>query len=268
MRYLDKSFYSQKIVVLFLLLLFESCETGPSVGLYKFAWTYDDGERPFEIYRPDFSLIDTTHIPGTPFYDAGTHNLWCRDSTKLRMSHEGDLSDDFKYIFPLYVHRPFSRTDTLFMGYYRTRMTLPFGHIHRECFMDRWIILECRLPGRILGYTHLFDEAYRKIPIDNLCERSYTYEGQRLIFESDNFDYWVINRMTTDLYGPLTEKELVKQLKILNVPLPVKLKSSSFPYQKNYKDGRFIEFPDSLYSHGILGRHFPHGKKVKSKIIG
>ena len=253
--------------VLLLFLMCVSCETGPDVGLYKFAWTNDNGDRPFMIYRPDSSFIDTTHIPGTPFYEADVCNLWCLDSTKLELSHEGDSSCEFQYIYPLYVHRPTGRTDTLYLGYYRTQTELCFGHVHRECFLDNWIILECRLPGRILGYTHLFDESYREIPIDKLYLGSYTYEGQRLIFESEDFDYWIINRLATDLFGPLTEKQLVKYLSELRMPLPVELKSSYFPYSKHQKNGETLPFPDSLYKKSFFFRYFPAGEKVKPKEV-
>ena len=254
-------------IVLCLLHLCISCENNPDVGLYKFSWTCDDGDRPFIIYRPDSSFIDTTHIPGIPFYEADVSNLWCHDSSQLELSHEGDSCCEFQYVYPLYVHRPTGRTDTLYLGYYRTQTELSFGHVHRECFLDNWIILECRLPGRILGYAHLFDEAYRSVPIDKLHLGSYTFKGQRLIFESKDFDYWIINRLTTDLYGPLTEKELIKQLKELRVPLPIKLKSSYFPYRKHYKDGKTLPFPDTLYKKGFFGRYFPEGEKVETKVI-
>lgn len=250
-----------------LLPLCISCEDSPDIGLYKFAWTYDDGYRPFVIYRPDSSLIDTTHTPGTPFYEADANNLWCLDSLRLRLSHEGDTSSNCQFIYPLYVHRPTGRTDSLYLRYYETQSVLDFGHIHRECFLDKWIILECRLPGRILGYTHLFDETYRNVPIDELHLGSYTYKGQRLIFESNDFDYWIINRLTTDLYGPLTENELIMQLKELRVPLPVKLKSSYFPYRKHQRNGEILPFPDSLYKKGLFWRHFPEGEKVETKIV-
>jgi len=254
-------------IMLLLFLMCISCETGPDVGLFKFAWTYDDGNRAFVIYRPDSSFIDNTHIAGTPFYEADVCNLWCLDSTKLELSHKGDSSCEFQYIYPLYVHRPTGRTDTLYLGYYRTQTELCFGHVHRECFLDNWIILECRLPGRILGYTHLFDESYREIPIDKLYLGSYTYEGQRLIFESEDFDYWIINRLTTDLFGPLTEKQLVKYLNELKIPLPVELKSSYFPYSKHQKNGETLPFPDSLYKKSFFFRYFPAGEEVKTKVI-
>ena len=141
--------------------------------------------------------------------------------------------------------------------------------MHRERFLDKWIVLECRLPGRILGYNHLFDETDKDTPLDNLSEGSYDYEGQRLIFESEDFDYWVVNRLTTDLYGPLTEEELLAQLKTLKIPLPVKLKSSYFPYKRHREKGtgNIILFPDSMYTRSIFGRVWPHGKEVEPKII-
>lgn len=255
-------------LILHLVLLCISCETDPSVGLYQFAWTDDDGYRHFMIYRPDSSLIDTTHIAGTAFLDAG-HNLWCLDSTELRMSHDGDFSKEYQNIYPLYVHRPSGRTDTLFLSHTWHAIGLDFGHVHRELFLDKWIILECRLPGRILGYSHLFDDTDRDTPLDDLSEGSYTYEGQRLIFESKNFDYWVINRLTTDLYGPFTEEELVTQLKTLEITLPVKLKSSYFPYKRHREKGtgKIISFPDSMYTYSIFGRVWPHGKEVEPKTI-
>ena len=255
-------------IVFCLLPLCISCEKGPDVGLYKFAWTSDDGYRPFVVYRPDSSFIDTTHIIGTPFYDLSTHNLWCLDPSKLVLSHDADSSIEFRHIYPFYVHRPTGKTDTLYHGYYRLTATIDFGHVHRECFLARWIILECRLPGRILGYSHLYDESYNDIPIDDLGLASYTFEGQKRIFKSKNFDYWIINRLSTDLYGPFTVKQLVKQLKQLNIPLPVRLESSYFPYRKHYANGETYPFPDSLYDNPkAFSREYPHGDKVNAKII-
>ena len=263
-----KSFFLYMGIIFCLLPLCISCEKGPDIGLYKFAWTDDNGYRPFEVYRPDSSFIDTTHIIGTPFYDLSTHNLWCLDPSKLVLSHDADSSIEFQQIYPFYVHRPTGKIDTLYHGYYWLTATIDFGHVHRECFLDKWIILECRLPGRILGYSYLFDESYRGIPIDNLYEGSYTFEGQKLIFESKDFDYWVINRLTTDLYGPLTEKQLIKQIKALEIPLPVKLESSYFPYRKHLFNGEILPLPDSLYDNPkAFTREYPHGDKVRAKVI-
>lgn len=256
--------------VLQLILICISCETDPSVGLYQFGWTDDDGYRTFYIYRPDSSFIDTTHVPETAFYDACAHNLWCLDSSMLQKSHDGDSDRAYHHIYPLFVHRPSGRVDTLYNPFIYHACGLNFGHVHRECFLDKWIILECRLPGRILGYFHLFDDTYRDMPLDNLSEGSYTYEGQRLIFESKDFDYWVVNRMTTDLYGPLTEKELLAQLKALDVPLPVELKSSYFPYKRHREKGtgNIIDFPNYMYTRCLFWRVWPHGQEVEPKKIG
>lgn len=258
------------VAFVLLILVCISCETGPDVGLYQFGWTTDDGYRYLEIYRPDSSLIDTTHIAGAAFLEADAHNLWCLDSAELRMAHEGDSSTEYRNIYPLYVHRPSGRTDTLFLSHLWHACCLGFGHVHRERFLDKWIILECRLPGRILGYNHLFDETDKDTPLDNLSEGSYDYEGQRLIFESKDFDFWVINRMTTDLYGPLNEKELLAQLKALEIPLPVELKSSYFPYKRHRIKGTgdIVHFPDSMYTRYLFWRVWPHGKGVEPKIIG
>lgn len=246
-----------------------SCAESPDVGgLYYFGWNSDRGHTPFYIRRPDSSDIDTLHITGTAFYEADAHNLWCLDSTQLRLSND-DNPYISKILYPLFIHRASSRTDTLFLPLaIHSRNSLDFGHIHRECFLDEWVILECRLPGRILGYNYLFDEAYRGVPLDELDMSLYTYEGQRQIFESDDFDYWLINRMTTDLYGPLSEENLVDRMKELEVPLPVTLKSMYFSYEQNHKDGEYIPFPDSMYTHFLILRFYPHGEKAKPKEIG
>jgi len=245
-----------------------SCSEIPDDGsFFYFGWYDDHGHTPFMIHRPDSSYIDTLHITGTAFYQVDAHNLWCLDSTQLRLSND-DNPYISKLLYPLFIHRASNRIDTLFLPLTYWGDELDFGHIHRECFLDEWIILECRLPGRILGYNYLFDETYRGVPLDELDMSLYTYVGQRQIFESVDFDYWLIHRTSTDLYGPLSEENLVDRMRALGVSLPVTLKSTYFSYEQNHKDGEHIRFPDSMYTHFLILRFVPHADEARPKEIG
>ena len=258
--------YNIKIVFLHMGIIFcllpicISCEEGPEIGLYGWDYSHHTGNVRYLLIFPDSILIEPIQSSTKTYYDF-QENLWCLDS----VSHVLEQESLSRPLFCILVHRPLGRTDTL----YSASPYINFGHIHRECFMDKWIIIECRLPGRILGYSYLCDKAWRETPVDKLTLENYTYEGQTRIFKSNNFDYWVINRLTTDFYGPLTVKQLVKQLKELKIPFPVKLESSRSCYAlERLNNGDFNNFPDSLYDNPkAFTRECPHGDKVRAKVI-
>ena len=249
-------------IVFCLLPLFISCEEyeRPKYGLYGWEYSHYTGNVRYLLIFPDSFLNEPVQSSAKKYYGF-QENLWCLDSVS-HVLWQDILS---RPLFSILVHRSSGRTDTL----YSASQYINFGHIHRECFMDKWIIIECRLPGRILGYSYLCDKAWREKPVDNLKLENYTYEGQKRIFKSKNFDYWIINRLSTDLYGPFTVKQLVKQLKQLKIPLPVRLESSRFCYAlERLKNGDINPFPDSLYDYPKAPiREYPHGDKVNAKII-
>ena len=103
--------------------------------------------------------------------------------------------------------------------------------------------METKLPGEILGKKHISD--FNDIGDDTLLYdlAYYTYEGQEKVFESELSHFWIANSSTTDLYGPLTEEELVVQLEQLGVRLPIKLKN---PYDRYVYPKKHIVFIDTI----------------------
>ena len=250
-----------------LLLLLASCfDDGPTMGLY--GWYLDtnwsDGYS-LHLYRPDSSYIDVNHVPGTPFYKANSsYNFWCADKDSL-IAYQPENGPDFNHtLYPVYVHRASGRVDTLHNSFIYRATAVPLGFVQRECEIEKWLILECKLPGEILSHSFLADTAYEAENPMSFSMYMYTYEGQERIFESDLSHFWIISLHTTDMYGPLTEKELAAQLTQLGIALPVILKQRYSPYVRpGMSDGSFADIPEP--KHFI---YWPHDKKRKPKVIG
>ena len=251
------SLFAQAGVCFFLLLSCLGGTDNQDVGLITMDIEVQHGDGwYFKILRPDISFIDSTITPGMPYYGLWPVNLW-----GLRDSMTPSVAD--RAVYPIYVHRPSGRTDTLHEHIIHSA-TIPYiGVIRRRCKTDSCYVFETVFPGKVLGRSFIVDEACDSDCSDYYSLNVYSYEGQKKVFESKQFHYWIINRFTTDWYGPLTEQELTLQLKELGIPLPLTLKNIHSPYvMPNMVNGDFADIP--------VPKHFmywPHDKKHGDKII-
>ena len=81
------------------------------------------------------------------------------------------------------------------------------------------------MPYMILGNNYFADIDNRHkplMPIDYLMSH-YTFEGQRIVFESPKSYFWLFNRTSPDIYGPYTMNQLREQLIRQGILLPITL---------------------------------------------
>ena len=134
------------------------------------------------------------------------------------------------------------------------------GYISRDYTSKKWIVMECKIPGEILGHDHLselaLEQGYDTLPAYRLPMHAYTYTGQKIVFESNQVHYWIASRKTADLYGPCSEKELIRQMKGLGIPLPIELDGNYDRYTRNDTDE---QKPTEYY--------YPHHKARPNKVI-
>lgn len=159
--------------------------------------------------------------------DTSFSNLYNRDGSGMHY-----FVDSMNLgIYPLYVHRFSGRVDTLYAAKRETLYSI--GYIQRVHYGKKWLVIEVKDIFRTLGYQHLAGEEYKKYNRDCLNLSCYTYEGQRIFFDSDSSDFWIVNRYVTHMYGPLTEAELRTQLKRLHISLPLTLEGMYDRYVYN-----------------------------------
>jgi hypothetical protein len=245
----------QYIGIIVLPLLFITCGDDHPKGQVFFVrenHEYGNG-RNLELYWPD----NIPSVYPVSYLDLSFHNLWCRDPDSLVITTTNPQTNPELYpMHPLYIHRLSGRIDTLYHTHhvisapeddFRPRAYgvggVHIGYIHRECKVKGFYVMETKLPGESLGKKYISD--FKDIGKDTLLYdlAYYTYEGQEKVFESELSHFWIANSSTTDLYGPLTEEELVVQLEQLGVRLPIKLKN---PYDRYVYPKRHDVYIDSI----------------------
>ena len=206
--------------------------------------------RILELCHRDSSKII---YPNNEIYHANTPNLYCPHNMVARV-------DSFHMRIgacPLAVHRPTGRIDTMYTGFLDSPQV---GYVSRHCTLKKWIVMECKIPGEILGHDHLselaLEQGYDTLPAYRLSMSQYTYTGQEIVFASNRVHYWIASRKTADLYGPCSEKELVRQMKGLGIPLPIELDGNYDRYTRNDTDE---QKPTEYY--------YPHHKARPNKVI-
>lgn len=186
-------------------------------------------------------------------------NMYNTDHSHEMNSYDSITGKHAEY--PLYVHRFTGRVDTLYT--YRNQEVL--GYVQRIHYSKRWLVLEVKNVGQILGYQYLAKEEYKKSPLDSLSIGCYTYEGQRIFFDAPFSHFWIASRTTTNLYGPLTEVELQTQLKRLNIPLPLTMEGKYDRYVYNYTEE--LDH-DHFYKEKLPKEfHYPHWQERPDRII-
>ena len=241
------------LVALGILLIFNLIFIGSHSDITFYIHEAEDGGgngRILELCHRDSSKII---YPNNEIYHANTPNLYCPHNMVARV-------DSFHMRIgacPLAVHRPTGRIDTMYTGFLDSPQV---GYVSRHCTLKKWIVMECKIPGEILGHDHLselaLEQGYDTLPAYRLPMSAYTYTGQKIVFESNQVHYWIASRKTADLYGPCSEKELIRQMKGLGIPLPIELDGNYDRYTRNDTDE---QKPTEYY--------YPHHKARPNKVI-
>lgn len=232
------------IAVAFVAKMIETTYDGHPAGT-TFYVREDEGLRDgriLEIYHQDSAMI--TH-PGHPVRICNAENLYRPDSAEAKV--EPFLTEEGAC--PVAVHRYQGRVDTLYTAFHGHAGV---GYVSRWRKTGDWIVVECKVPGEIMehdclaGYGVAVNRTDTCPPI-RLALEDYSYKGQTAVFESKMVHYWIAGRKTADLYGPLTEQELVVQAKILGIRLPIKLDGNYDRYVRNYsheKEPKAFSWPN------------------------
>lgn len=237
-----------------LLFLVASCDFEPKDVSFFVLEDHEGGTNSRNLKAND---IHNSHISlgkGNKIVICSTKNLYCKDKDSLQYYTIERKVDSW---YPIYTHRNDGRTDTLFVWYGRTSSFVDVGHVSRWAKLENWLVLETKLPGEILGHTHLSREMYQEWDTYDLLMSCYTYIGQKMVFDSNRVYYWIVSRRSTHLYGPFSEKELKKKLAELQIQLPVTLNGCYDRYIFGNNIG--IKKPKEFY--------FPHHRSREDKII-
>ena len=163
-------------------------------------------------------------INPTNHYDVRRTNLYCQDQKDMILKSDSDWNASLRIwpCFPIRVHRASGRVDTLYC-FGNQGCFFSIGYISACATTKDWLIIESKVPGKILGREHLANEKIPECDVYMLFMGHYTYIGQKKVFESRKVDYWIANQHSYDIFGPLTKKQLKVQMQKLKIPLPMKL---------------------------------------------
>lgn len=163
-----------------------------------------------------------------------TKNLYTLDTLSYDREKCANIT-----IYPLKVHRASGRTDTLFCHQFRNIITDDhvFGYVRRDAEWEDWLVCETKLPGLVMDSVYITHwRNIKSVPWD-LSLSDFSYKGQKLFFETEgNSFYWIAHTKKGELHGPLSESELVKRLKELQIPLPLELDGRYDRYTFNRKE--------------------------------
>lgn len=211
----------KQIMVFLCVIILASCEWRPAFEFYiEPDFTLNGRSLYFNVPAP-IDLSDTSQWI-KPFDMADTAKYSCSISNMLNYKPFEKVKVpewSFYKVMPYYFHRSVGgRIDTLYKN-----EGIGLGYLSRYYADKKWFVVEIKWPGLTHGYEDLVDSATLSKPLTNVFLADYTYEGQRKIFESDESNYWIVARKSRHLYGPFTEKEILREMPKLGIKLPVKL---------------------------------------------
>lgn len=239
--------------------LMTNCEQKPKDVTF-FVWEEEQSMNgrylsfnPLEL-KSTFQLDDKT-----PAFALRSTNLFCHQKKNLKTMSESPENQASKDdLIPIFVHRPTDRIDTLFASKGNEDIEVGIGYISSYLQTGDWLVMECKLPGKILGHSKLADKEQEKnLYILDLTMNNYLYEGQEKVFKSSVVNYWIANIHTNDLYGPFNIKNLKPQLLHLGISLPLQL------------EGQHDQYAFSPHSNEKLPKaaHWPHQNKREGTLI-
>lgn len=143
----------------------------------------------------------------------------------------------------LLFHRFSGETDTLSLGTYNGHKLGMVGYIQRVGNLEKWLILETKIPSMILDSTYLVNDS-----IVSAYLGEFSYEGQAKVFDSKLSQFYIVNKYAPELYGPLNENEVKQQCRDLQIALPVTLEGRYDRYVVTHKtiNGRLEKKPNTF----------------------
>ena len=211
------------LLLIVLILLLSGCDFEPrDVTFYVWedeCWT---NGRFLNVNQSD--SVQLKEMPDSAKrYGISQRNLLCREKENLILESDSDWRYSFRIwpCFPIRVHRVSGRVDTLYC--FTSCAYVCVGYISAYTKSNGWLVLESKVPGKILGHEYLAQDKYKEYDTLSLQMYAYSYAGQERIFATRKVDYWIASQHTYDIFGPMTRKELKAQLQELHIPLPLKL---------------------------------------------
>lgn len=234
-----------------LLAMLQECDRYPDAYIIREEHESGDG-RILYMYKEDSLYVNWR--PDSPRqYQICDKNVFCRDEKDLTNaldSFREKENIDNKYIL-FYFHRASGRVDTLFVYPWPNGEVGILSYVSGYKYYDKWILLEVKNFRDIVGLEDLCDSTgYYG---DYIRQQNCTYEGQEKVFNSSIANYWIVNRYTTDFYGPFNMDEMKVQMHELGIPLPMKLDDSYDRYV--YARDANGEFSDVRPKHFYWPRH-------------
>ena len=143
----------------------------------------------------------------------------------------------------LLFHRFSGETDTLSTGTYNGHKLGMVGYIQRVGNLEKWLILETKIPSMILDSTYLVNDS-----IVSAYLGEFSYEGQAKVFDSKLSQFYIVNKYAPELYGPMNENEVKQQCQDLQIALPVTLEGRYDRYVVTHKtiNGRLEKKPNTF----------------------
>lgn len=233
-----------------LLAMLQGCDRYPDAYIIREEHEGGDG-RTLCIYLEDSLYVNWR--PDSPRqYHMRYKNICCRDEKDLDNTldslREKEHIDNKYALF--YFHRASGRVDTLFAYSGRGYLYI-LSYVSGYRDYGKWILLENKYIKDIVGLEDLCDST--EYYDDRILQGSCTYEGQEKVFNSSIADYWIVNRYTTDFYGPFNMDEMKAQMHELGIPLPMKLDGMYDRYV--YARDANGEFSDIFPKHFFWPRH-------------
>lgn len=206
--------------------LYVSCDFEPrDVTFYVWEEEEVDNGRFLNVNRSDSVVIDAENMPAPECrYKANPRNIAQRRREDLTLASDSVWAYASRIwpCFPVRVHRASGRVDTLYC-FDRKSAVFDIGYISAFEKRKGWLVIESKVPGKILGHECLACDDYNALDTFSLSMTYYTFAGQERVFASEEVDYWIASLRSYDIFGPLTRQELKKQMQKLHIPLPMKL---------------------------------------------
>ena len=250
-----------RLICFYAILLLVGCSYEPK-GVTFFVREEDDwsNSRILLVNQFDTVMIKEVVNPAKR-YGFTCHNLFCKNREDMILKSDSDWEQSIRIwpCFPIRIHRISGRVDTLYCFGKHYAYT-GIGYISAYGTQGNWMVLESKVPGRILGHEYLVDNKDKTRDTLSLLMAEYTYAGQERVFASRKVDYWIASRNSYDLFGPMTRKELKEQMRQLKISIPMVL------------DGlydRYVRTHDSTHRVDNTPKEFywPHHRKRKDVII-
>ena len=247
-----------RLIRLYAILLLVGCDYNPK-GVTFFYMEDDDWSDGRELFvNQSDSVSIKEDVNPAKRYNITCHNLFCKNREDMILKSDSAWEESIRLwpCFSVRVHRISGRVDTLYC-FGSDYAYVDIGYISAYGRQGNWMVLESKIPGRILGHEHLVNDKDKTRDTLSLLMGEYTYAGQERVFTSRKVDYWIASQKSSDLFGPMTRNELKEQMRQLNIPIPMVL------------DGPYDRYVDTFGPADGKPRAYswPHWRRRKDFII-